>query len=347
MRGYPRALRPTLSSLVGEEQTGMLNVRPRLVTILILFGLSLVGALPRTAKPKAAEQNNGATNDQSSQQSGSAEVVRVIPQGRPGEMKVLAEGSYGQVGEPFIAVTRDPQVYAALRRSAQELPVLSDEFFKSYTVVAVFTGLRNTGGHAIEMTRTEDGRLLVSERVPPPEMMTTQAMTKPFKVVGVPAKENENVSLVLQGGLAASMLRPYRVTSGEFMAGEDRAVRAERFGLEGELRVARFEGLATVFFDVRGVGAKASNVLQTAATGIVETGGRFSLMSLDAKTPDRQASRRLRATGQFTGGDENKLALDFASPASKVAGGFSRAGKLAAVATAPAPAKGQPDASMY
>ena len=317
------------------------------MTILISCGLSAAGVPACAAAPKAARQGNDAANSQSAQQSGSAEVVRESPRGRQGEMRVLAEGSYGQVSDPFIAVERDAQVYAALRRMVRELPPLAADFFRSNAVVAVFTGLRNTGGYSIEMTRDGRGQLLVSESVPPPDMMTTQALTKPFKVVAVPAKEDESVPLLLQGGLAASLLRPYRVTSGEFTPDEGGAVRAQMLRLEGELRVARYEGLVTVFFDVRGAGAKGPSFLQTSATGVVGDGGRFSLTGLDARPSAGPAPRRLRVTGRFTGDDEAKLDLDFASSASKGAGGFGRVGKLAAVASAPAPARRQPGASMY
>jgi hypothetical protein len=106
--------------------------------------------------------------------------------------------------------------------------------------------------------------------------------------------------------------------------------------------------LATVFFDLRGGGAKGSNFLQTSATGIVGYGGLFTLTGLEAtRTLAGQASRRLRVAGRFTGVDENRLELDFASPAPKAAGGLSRVGKLDAVATAPALPKRQPGASMY
>ncbi|HEX7174662.1 MAG TPA: protease complex subunit PrcB family protein [Pyrinomonadaceae bacterium] len=325
----------------------MSNFKPDLLTILISCGLSVAGVPTCAEAAKAATQSNNAANNQAAQQSGSAEIVRESPRGRQGGMKVLAEGSYGQVSDPFIAVTRDAQVYAALRQWVKELPPLADSFFKSHAVVAVFTGLHNTGGYGIEMTRSGRGQLLVSESVPPPDMMTTQALTKPFKVVAVTAKEDETVSVVLQGALAAAVLRPYRVASGEFTPDAGGAARAKTSGLEGELKVARYEGLATVFFDLRGVGAKGSNFLQTSATAVVGYDGLFSLTSLEANTLAGRASRRLRVTGRFTGVDEDKLDLDFALPSSKVAEGLSRVGKLAAVATAPAPPKRQPGASMY
>ena len=326
----------------------MSNLKPNLLSILISCGLGAAGAPACTAAaPEATGQVNDAATNQSAQQPGSVEVVREAPRGRRGDMKVLAEGSYGQVSDPFVAVARDARVYAALRRMAKELPPLADDFFRSNAVVAAFAGLRNTGGYSIEVTRTDRGQLLVIQHAPAPDMMTTQVLTHPFQVVAVPAKEGENVSLVLQGGLAMSMLRPYRVASGGLASGEGRAGGAEKVGLEGELRVARYEELATVFFDVRGAGAKGSNVLQAAATGVVGDGGRFSLTGLGAGTLAGEASPRLRVTGRLTGRDEDRLELDFASPLPSVAGGAGGAGKLSAVATGPAPARSQPGASMY
>jgi len=318
------------------------------LTVLISCGLGVAGVPARAETPKAAELCNNAVNNQDSQKVGSAEVVREAPRGRQDGMKVLAEGGYSQVSDPFIAVTRDAQIYAALRQLVRELPPLAADFFKSHSVVAVFTGLHNTGGYSVMMTRNGRGPLLVSESAPPPDMMTTQALTKPFKVVAVTTKEDESVSVVLQGGLAAAVLRPYRVASGELMPEEGRGgARAQISGIEGGLKVARYGGLATVFFDLRGAGAKGSNFLQTSATAVVGYDGLFTLTGLEAKPFAGQASRRLRATGRFAGVDEDKLEIEFASPASKAAGGLSRVGKLAAVATAPAPPKRQPGESMY
>jgi PrcB C-terminal len=324
----------------------MPNYKSGLMTGLILLGQGVAGAPACSAGPEAANQRDNSAHNQSPQQSGSAEVVRQLPDGRKGEMKVLAEGSYGQVSDPFVAVTRDPKVYSALRGMVGELPALGEEFFRANSVVAVFTGLRNTGGHSVELAQTGGGRVLVSERTPPADAMTTQAITKPFKVVAVPTKEDEDITLILQGGLAASLLRPYRVTSGDFTSAEGTHGRAQKFRLEGALRVARQEGLATVFFDLKGVGATGPSVLQAVATGIVGGDGRFSVASLDAGTLVGRPSGRLRVAGNFTD-DGEKLQVAFESLPRMGADGFSGSGKLAAQASGPAPRRAQPDASIY
>lgn len=327
----------------------MLNFKSNLMTILVLFALSLACAPARTAESKDVTQDsNTGGNSLAQQHSGSAEIVRNPTSGGSKEgMNILAEGSYGRVGEPFVAVTRDPQIYSALRRMVGELPELGDDFFKSNSVVAVFPGQRNTGGYSVEVTRSGEGQITVSERVPPPDVITTQAITKPFKVVSVPTKEDEDVTLILAGGLAASLLRPYRVASGEFVSAGTARARAERLRLEGGLGVARYGGLATVFFDLKGAGAKGPSASRAVVTGVVDQGGRFSAASLNFKTPFGGLSNRLlRLTGRFTaGGDKLQLAFESSSP--DAARGSSVSGELVAVASGPAPAVTNPSESMY
>lgn len=327
----------------------MLNFKSNLVMILVLFALSLACAPGCTAKSKVVTQdsNTGGNSLAQQQQSGSAEIVRNPTSGGSKEgMNILAEGSYGQVSAPFVAVTRDPLIYSALRRMVRELPELGDDFFKSNSVVAVFPGLRNTGGYSVEVTQSGKGRLLVSERMPPPDAMTTQAITKPFKIVSVPTKEDEDVTLILQGGLATSLLRPYRVVSGEFVSAGAARERAEKFRLEGGLGVARYGGLATVFFDLKEAGAKGPSVARAVVTGVVDQGGRFSTASLHVKPARGLSTRRLRVTGQFTtGGDKLQLAFEPSLPVAAQGSGGS--GKLVAVASGPAPTVANPDESMY
>lgn len=324
----------------------MSHFKTNLTAILISLGLSGAGGRACTAgRGDANQRGNNSTNNKSPQQSGSAEVVGKPSDGKPGDFKVLAEGGYGQVGDPFVAVARDPEVYGALRGMVRGLPELDADFLKSNAVAAVFVGLRNTGGYSVELTRDDRGQLLVSERTPPPDVMTTQALTTPFKVVSVPTKAGENINLILQPGLAASMLRPYRVTSGEFITVGGLPQRGEKFRVEGELRLARSERLATVFFDLKGVGAQRSRVLRTIVTGIIDERGRFSMTGVGGALVGG-ATTLLRVTGQFTG-DDDKLQLSFESLPTEDAGGFVWAGKLNASALGPAPARAKPNESIY
>ncbi|HEY0170074.1 MAG TPA: protease complex subunit PrcB family protein [Pyrinomonadaceae bacterium] len=320
----------------------MSNFKLSLVTVLILFGLSGAGA-----RSCAARQPDGKpAGNESSQKSGSAEVVGKRADGKPGEMNVLAEGSYGQ-GDPFVVVTRDPKVYATLRQMIKGLPELNADFFKSNTVAAVCVGPRNTGGYAVEFTRTDKGQLLVEERVPPSDSITTQAFTTPFKAVSIPTKEGETVALLLRGVLAESLLRPYRVVSGEFASSPGSGVRAEKFGVGGELRVARHERLVTVLFDLKGAGDARARSLQIAVSGVVDEQGRFTLAGGNSGSLFGTPPRLLSVTGQFAGGDGDKLTLSFKSLPAGAVNAPIWAGELSAAASGPAPARSRPNESVY
>ena len=321
----------------------MSNFKPTLMTVLILFGLS--GAGPNSCA--ARQQNDKPAGDATPQKSGSAEVVEERTDRESGEMNVLAEGSYGAVGDPFVVVTRDPKVYTTLRQTMKGLPELDADFFKSNTVAAISVGPRNTGGYAIEFTRADAGQLVVEERVPPPDVVTTQAFTTPFKAVAVPTKEGETVSLLLRGVLAESLLRPYRVVSGEFASQTGLGGRAEKLEVGGELRVARYDQLVTLLFDLKGAGDKRDRFLQFAATGVVDEQGRFTMAGADPGSLFGMPPRLLGVTGQFTGNGGDKLHLSFVWLPTGVAGAPTRAGKLSAAASGPAPARLKPGESMF
>ena len=321
----------------------MSNFKPRLMTALILFGLSSAGAHSCAAR----QQDDKPAGNESSQKSGSAELVRKDVDRKSGEMHVLAEGSYGQVGDPFVIVTRDPKVYATLRQMIKGLPELDSDFFKSNTVAAISVGPRNTGGYAIEFTRTDTGQLLVEERVPPPDAITTQAFTTPFKAVAVPTKEGETVALLLRGILAESLLRPYRVVSGEFVSPPGLGGRVEKFGVGGELRVARHEQLVTLLFDLKGADDKRPRFLQVAVTGVVDERGRFSIAASDPGSLFGMPPRLLGVTGQFTGSDGDKLHLSFVWLTTGIADTPISAGKISAAASGPAPSRSKPKESMF
>lgn len=318
--------------------------KPSLMTVLILFGLGGAGA-----RSCAARQQNEkpAGNEPTRESGGAAEVVGKRGERKSGEMNVLAEGSYGQVGDPFVVVTRDPKVYTTLRRMMKGLPELDADFFKSNTVAAISVGPRNTGGYAIEFTRTDAGQLLVEELAPPPDAITTQAFTTPFKAVAVPTKEGETVALLLRGLLAESLLRTYRVVSGEFVSQPGSGGRAEKFGVGGELRVARHERLVTLLFDLKGAVEKRPRFLQLAVTGVVDERGRFSTAGTDLGSLFGMPRRPLGVTGQFTGSDDDKLHLSFDWLTTGVTDTPTSAGKLSAAASGPAPPRSKPKESLY
>lgn len=258
-----------------------------------------------------------------------------------GEIKTLAEGSYGRVNDAFLVVARDPEVYAELRKLAGELPELGADFFKTGAVVGAFLGTRRSGGYGVEVARDGEGSVRVAEKSPPPGAMTTQALTSPFKVVSVPSGDWQALQVHPAGAWGKSS-RPYRVTGGEFTTGGGIAGRTEQLRLEGGLRVMRRGALATLVFDIKGTGGKAGRSLTGAATGVVRPDGGVTIPLLDAGALVDHPRSPLRATGRF-GDGEGKLTLVFESLPSRVADGFGGLGKLEAEATGPPPKKSESD----
>src|SRR5438128_48720 len=96
------------------------------------------------------------------------------------DIKVLAEGSYSEVTSPFLAVVRDAQVYARVRKLATGLPELQEDFFKRQAVIAAFIGERNTAGYIVQITRSADDSIHLAVMSPSGDAMVAQVITTPF-----------------------------------------------------------------------------------------------------------------------------------------------------------------------
>lgn len=259
-----------------------------------------------------------------------------------GEIDVIETGSQSRVAQAFVAVARDAETYAAIRRLHEKLPELRPEFFAKNAVVAAFLGRRNTGGYAVEIARDADGALRVSEAAPPKDAITTMALTAPYRVVSFQHWPEQPVRLQL-GEAWRQQARPYRVREGEFtMMGGFAGVR-QRFNVGGTFGVLSYKDLATFIFDLTGEAADSDRrTLSDAATGTVDGSGRLSIRQLDPGSFIHPPRRAMRAEGHFSSsGHRLTLKLDGTQPA--VADGFGGYGTLEADSTGPAPPKSDDD----
>src|SRR5512138_225460 len=64
-----------------------------------------------------------------------------------GELKVITQGFYSSITDPFIAIIRDDATYAELAKLDPNLPKLNVDL-KTNVVIAAFLGQRNTGGYS-------------------------------------------------------------------------------------------------------------------------------------------------------------------------------------------------------
>lgn len=254
------------------------------------------------------------------------------------ESKVIETGAHSRVNEAFVAVARDAETYAAIRRLHESLPELGAEFFRANAVAAAFLGRRNTGGYAVEIERDAEGALRVSEVKPPKDAMVTMALTAPYRVVSFGLRPEQPIRLQL-GEAWREQARPYRVTSGEFtMMGGFAGVR-QRFQLSGTFGVLRHKNLATFLFDLKGEAEDAAaRALSDAATGTVDGSRRVSIAQLDPGSFVHPPRRAMRAEGNFSA-SEHRLTLKLDATQQAVADGFGGYGTLEADATGPAPPK--------
>ena len=329
-------------------------------SLLVLSMFVVLGSANAEACGAKSNENAGSRAQEKQNGGGATPTATPTPTPMPAsvrdgivndELKVIAGGSYGKVEEPFVAVVRDAETYAALRALADDLPELKAEFFKTNAVVAAFLGQRNTGGYSVEITRTTDGALRVSERTPAKGSMTTQALTAPFKIVSMQVNERSSVSVGGEtsfrldvGETWKASMREYQVKESGFVMSGGFAGRVEQFKLDGSVRVSKLEKLITLGFDLKGKGASKERSLRAFATGLAEANDRLRVPHVESGTLVEAPNGGLGVTGQLNEKD-GKLFLTFEALSSNVSDGYSGSGKLDAVAAAP-PAQKKPKSGL-
>lgn len=106
------------------------------------------------------------------------------------------EGQHCGVNKPLTMVVTSASRWAKLwflmNASRIGTPPTPPINFERQTVIGVFLGLKETGGHAITIqgVQTQDGKLVILVRVTQPQPGTrfTQALTQPYSVVVVPRR---------------------------------------------------------------------------------------------------------------------------------------------------------------
>ncbi|HVG36030.1 MAG TPA: protease complex subunit PrcB family protein [Pyrinomonadaceae bacterium] len=316
----------------------MLGIR----TSIIIALLSLIANGAGAAGCGTGAEQQRQQPAQRNQQSNNQQVDRLPTPSREkgnvdNDLKILRQGAYTLVNDAFVAVARDAETYQELRRLDDNLPILNADEFNGMAVVAAFLGQRRTGGYSVEITRSADGAVRISETRPPQGAMTTQALSSPYKIVSVPIENERVLKLDLDPNWKASQ-RLYQITSGEFTMSGGFAGRSENMRLQGGFNIMRHATLATFLFDVKGAGGTRPRELKEVATGIVQDSGAVSLARFNAGSLVEPPANLLKAKGQFTA-EENELMLEFESLPSTVADGYQGRGRLAAKASGPAPPK--------
>lgn len=248
-------------------------------------------------------------------------------QPKQSELKVLAEGFQSAIKNSFVALVRDADTYAALTNLDGNLPKLDDAFFKTKVVVAAFLGERNTGGYSVEISR-DAAAIRVMEKMPGKDMMVTQMITSPFKIVAVEGVSNPPVWLALDDAWQSRM-SVFHVTNARFTMSGGIAGTREEFSLGGAIGVLRAGNLATLQFRLIAPATKKRRALIEHATGVVGSDNNIKVSRMSADSFIDPPNTGLQADGMFSDGGK-KLLLNLLSRPSMIADGYSGWGSVEA-----------------
>ena len=241
------------------------------------------------------------------------------------EIKVLAEGTYFKVEQPFVFTARSNETYAQLQNFVENLPPVLEIDFSKFAVVAAFAGMKNSGGYSVSIKSVMD-KISVDVINPPKDALVTMALTNPFRVALVPLNENGSINLELAASWKNAM-QIYRINSGAFeYSGGFAGIRKE-FGVDGTIGVLSFGNNATLFFNLVGKDAEKTRKLSEAASGLIKD-REIILPRLEAGSFSENPKPPLKVSGTIL---NNELSLGFEPLPSQISDGFQARGKIQAI----------------
>lgn len=226
------------------------------------------------------------------------------------DLIVLAERNF-PAPDGFVVLARDAKTYGVLRNVLSGLPDRGPDFFKSHAVVGGFLGQRRTSGYRVEITRPAVGTIRIAEVAPAREDIVQMVLTAPFKVVELPIPEDKPLSLILDESWRHTAVR-YQVTSGELVIKSASSNSKEQLDLDGMIELMQFESLATVVFDLEGMGQATPRSLQGVATGVKTAEGRIAIDRYDSSAESANVSLPLKVIAEL-GSDGKQISLSFDS----------------------------------
>jgi hypothetical protein len=300
-------------------------IKSNFLTIFILCLTAIFGTAAQSdcSSKKSANAGNG-NKTQNAVGNNKMEDEKTEPV-MSGEIKVLAEGSFGAMEQPFLFVARDAETYARLKNTIKNLPDAAGIDFKNQAVVAAFAGTKNTGGYSVEIKNT-GAKIAVSLNSPPPDAMVTEALTMPYKIAAVPLGAANSMNLEI-GENWKKTAQTYKVSSGEFEYSGGIDGRRKTFAAAGWIDVYRFADLVTLRFDLSGAGAGKNMKLADTVSGVL-SGNKIELARLDAGSFSENPKPPLKVSGTLS---NNKLELNFEPLPTMISDGFQARGKLEAV----------------
>lgn len=247
-----------------------------------------------------------------------------VSQPNEANSKTIAEGANSKIETPFVFAARSAETYAQMQNFAENLPPASQFDFNKSAIVAAFAGTKNTGGYSVGIQTSAD-KITVNLIAPPKDVMTTQALTTPYKVVMIPIEAEDSLSLNLTENWQNAD-QTYKVSSGEFEYSGGFAGIVKKFEVEGTIKILRSGDDVTLIFNLSGKDAEKARKLNAAASGKI-IDGKIDLPRLDAGSFSENPKPPVKVSGTLA---NNKLSLSFEPLPTNVADGFQVRGKIEA-----------------
>jgi len=242
-----------------------------------------------------------------------------------GDLKVIAQGFHSSITDPFVAVVRDEDTYAELRKLDSNLPKLTIDL-KTNVVIAAFLGQRNTGGYSVEIARAADGEVKVTEKAPSKDVMVPQMITAPFKIVSFPVEGTAPVRISASDAFRQNA-QLYRIDKGSFTMSGGFAGRSDTYSLAGKLQVTRLGHLVTVGFAIVSTGTSRERSLRDVATGVMKDDS-FAISRMSRGSLVEPPTDDLHVNGRFV--ETNRLTMDLQTGGPVVPDGFEGKGTIEA-----------------
>ncbi len=252
---------------------------------------------------------------------------KVEPVKSAADAKVIGEGFYSDVKNPFVFVADTKETYAQLQNLAKNLPAADAFDFEKFAVIAAFAGEKNTGGFSVEFEGA-DGNFSVKVKQPPKGAIVTQVITSPYKIVVAPVNaENGNLILNLSENWTKAA-QNYKVADGEIEFSGGITGKQERYKPEGSIKVFRSGEYLTLFFDLQGKTAGKTYQTKDIASGKI-TNGNFNLPNLRATNLIERPHPSFAVSGTISG-EKLSLELKKSDKDFPVNDGYEGSGKIEA-----------------
>ena len=298
----------------------------------LLFGLTAIAIFGTAAQSNcdSKKNKNAATNVSSNQinqnmTNNNKKPSETPPTNGGADVKTLAEGANSEIEQPFLFVARSAETYRQLQGAVKDLPSASGVNFDEQAIIAAFAGTRSSGGYSVEIKKSGE-KVSISVAAPPPDAMTTQALTTPYKITAVPVEAEQSLNLEVAENWK-NAARTFKLSSGEFESSGGIAGRLKKFAVQGTIEMWQFGDFATLTFNLSGKNADGKLRLTETASGIAKD-GEITVSRLDAGSFSEGPKSPLKVSGMIS---NDKLSLNFEPLPAKVADGFQVRGKLEAI----------------